>query len=179
MTLDNKKRIDCLHEQDGYIQITVPALAAEEFKHMAVRAINTWQDASPEMRDFIDRLTKKVPTDPDRGAVIDRLIEMPPTKMHNPVVGYPIRAPLFDDRTSKAISYLSSIERLLKDYPTMALTGNGHDVLEGTRQLIFLKHGKVNQELLGSLIDIWVTLRGIKDIMDADHHKANRVRPGE
>jgi hypothetical protein len=54
----NKKRIDCFEsKEDGYMEIVVPKEMVGEFQHMLFRAINTWQDPTPEMRDFIYRAT--------------------------------------------------------------------------------------------------------------------------
>lgn len=52
------RKIDIL-KRPLNLQIHVPNEMVAEFKLMAQRAINTWQDASPEMRDFIDRLLER------------------------------------------------------------------------------------------------------------------------
>lgn len=48
--------ISCTTQQDGSIDITVPASASVEFKQLIRRATNTWPDQSFEIRDFSDRL---------------------------------------------------------------------------------------------------------------------------
>lgn len=49
------KHIGCVQDQ-GWIDITIPPEMTEEFKVLVRRATNTWQDMSPEMRDFADRV---------------------------------------------------------------------------------------------------------------------------
>lgn len=41
---------------NGWIDVSVPPAMADEFKTMVTRAIQTWQDMSPQMRDFADRV---------------------------------------------------------------------------------------------------------------------------
>lgn len=48
--------IDVLYQDRNWTQIEIPPTMLEEFRLMARRAMNTWQDPSPEMRDFYDRL---------------------------------------------------------------------------------------------------------------------------
>lgn len=51
------KRIGYVYDpQDGCADITVPPAMVAEFKVMVSRATSTWQDMSPDMRDFADRV---------------------------------------------------------------------------------------------------------------------------
>lgn len=43
-------------DAEGHIDITVPPEMAREFRLMVRRACATWQDMSPDMRHFYDRL---------------------------------------------------------------------------------------------------------------------------
>lgn len=43
-------------QETTWLDISVPPEMKEEFKQMVRRSIGTWQDASPEMRRFVDRL---------------------------------------------------------------------------------------------------------------------------
>lgn len=40
----------------GWMDISVPPDMSEEFRMLVRRATSTWQDMSPEMRDFADRV---------------------------------------------------------------------------------------------------------------------------
>ncbi len=51
-----KKRIGYLEQPDKFADITVPPAMLAEFKVMVQRATSTWQDMSPDMRDFADRV---------------------------------------------------------------------------------------------------------------------------
>lgn len=51
-----KKRIGYLEQPDKFADITVPPAMLAEFKVMVSRAMSTWQDVSPDMRDFADRV---------------------------------------------------------------------------------------------------------------------------
>ena len=44
---------------EGWIDVSIPPEMSEEFKVLVTRATNTWQDMSPEMRDFADRVLGK------------------------------------------------------------------------------------------------------------------------
>ena len=55
--MSNNKRISV--QETNWLDISIPPSMVEEFKKMASRAMNTWQDCSPEMRDFYDRLMDK------------------------------------------------------------------------------------------------------------------------
>ncbi len=51
------KRISYVYDPaDGCADITVPHLMIAEFAQMVQRATSTWQDMSPDMRDFADRV---------------------------------------------------------------------------------------------------------------------------
>lgn len=43
-------------QETAYLDITVPPEMVMEFKQLVRRSINTWPDASPEMRRFVDQL---------------------------------------------------------------------------------------------------------------------------
>lgn len=43
-------------DSGGYVDITVPPAMVEEFKQLVRRSINTWQNMSPNMRRFADKL---------------------------------------------------------------------------------------------------------------------------
>jgi hypothetical protein len=52
-----KKRIGYVYDPtDGCVDITVPHLMVAEFAQLVSRAMSTWQDVSPDMRDFADRV---------------------------------------------------------------------------------------------------------------------------
>lgn len=51
-----KRRISYLKQPDGFADITVPPAMLSEFALMVQRATSTWQDMSPDMRDFADRV---------------------------------------------------------------------------------------------------------------------------
>lgn len=57
MATEEQKRISV--QETNWLDISIPPSMVAEFKQMAVRAISTWQDCSPEMRDFYDRLLGK------------------------------------------------------------------------------------------------------------------------
>lgn len=50
-------RIDINKDPDGSIDVMVPPAMAAEFITAIKRACSTWQDISPQFRDFADRLT--------------------------------------------------------------------------------------------------------------------------
>ena len=51
------KRISYITDSfDNCVDITVPRLMVPEFMQMVQRATSTWQDMSPDMRDFADRV---------------------------------------------------------------------------------------------------------------------------
>lgn len=49
-------RIDMVRDPDGSIDSMVPPVMAAEFLILVRRACSTWQEVSPRMRDFADRL---------------------------------------------------------------------------------------------------------------------------
>lgn len=51
-----KRRISYLKQPDGFADITVPPAMVAEFRTLVQRATSTWQDMSPDMRDFADRV---------------------------------------------------------------------------------------------------------------------------
>ena len=51
-----KRRISYLKQPDGFADITIPPAMLSEFRTMVQRATSTWQDMSPDMRDFADRV---------------------------------------------------------------------------------------------------------------------------
>jgi hypothetical protein len=54
--MEMKRRIGYLAQPDGFADITVPPAMLAEFKVLVQRATSTWQDMSPDMRDFADRV---------------------------------------------------------------------------------------------------------------------------
>lgn len=52
-------RIGCVHQEDGSIDIVIPASMAEEFIAMVKRGTNTSPNMHVEIRDFVDRLLKQ------------------------------------------------------------------------------------------------------------------------
>lgn len=44
---------------EGWLDITVPPVMVEEFKQLVSRATSTWQDMSPDMRHFADRILQR------------------------------------------------------------------------------------------------------------------------
>lgn len=49
-------RIGFTTQEDGSIDVVIPAAMVEEFKALVTRATNTWPDMHVEIRDFKDRL---------------------------------------------------------------------------------------------------------------------------
>lgn len=195
------KRIDCLHDKtDGYVDIVVPKSMVPEFQQMAQRAINTWQDPSPEMRDFIDRLLQRnvVYYNKDHPPAPSFIGEVTDHKRLNEVVFVPMdmaakmgnealhalsdaktvdhyvamanatiggtvahdrlhydpmsnrTARADDPNTRKAISMMASITSMMFSMGYDITVGES-DFLVGMEHLIYLKHGRVNDELLAGL----------------------------
>jgi hypothetical protein len=53
----NKTRIDCHEDPDGSIGMYVPPELTPHFKKLVERAMMTWQEPHPQIRDFADRLS--------------------------------------------------------------------------------------------------------------------------
>lgn len=54
-----KRRIGYIKNTDGFVDIVIPPASAAEFRVLVQRAANTWQDMSPDMRDFVDRVLER------------------------------------------------------------------------------------------------------------------------
>jgi hypothetical protein len=137
---DNTHKIECSHQQDGSIRVIVPATMVAEFKQMAFRAINTWQDATPQMRDFIDRLLQRHQPQTAR-EFITNLPASFSRSANNP-------QPLFTDLTKATVRLIKRLEYFnLSPNCLLTLSDKEQSVIDGTNQLIWVKHGQVNAEL--------------------------------